>query len=68
MTHPLDRYEPEYGNPIADWHKVFAWLPVDTVDRGIVWLHFVYRRRIQKKDHIYLGPSRWWQYVKEKPQ
>jgi len=54
-----DRYAPMFGRPVADWHKWFAWRPVETVDRGKVWLRVVNRRRVHK---LYLlpGGADWW--------
>lgn len=64
----MDRYLPKFGDPIASWHKSFAWLPVDTVDQGWKWLCVVYRRRVQPHDYLSFGPKGWyWQYIKEKP-
>jgi hypothetical protein len=59
-----DPYRPMFGNPIAPWHRWFAWRPIDTVDRGTIWLRVVYRRRILK--HSYVdgnGPDFWFQYA-----
>jgi len=55
--------KPRFGSSVADWHSKFAWLPINTYDRGWKWLCFVERRRIQK--HYYLdggGADFWWQY------
>lgn len=57
-----DDMTPMFGDPIGDWHRVFAWLPIDTVDRGWVWLRFVERRRIQLHSYLRGGLDRWWQY------
>lgn len=64
----VDEAQPMFGSPVADWHRWFAWLPVDTYDHGWKWLRFIYRRRIQK--HWYLdGPDcRWWQYRAAAPR
>lgn len=56
-------YTPAFGRPIADWHKWFAWRPVNTVDRGTMWLRFVWRRRIEKHDYLDGGPDRWFQHA-----
>ena len=57
-------YLPMFGTPIADWHKKFALLPTCTVDHGLVWLRFVWRRRIIAHDYVYnLKPDYWWQYA-----
>jgi hypothetical protein len=58
-----DRYQPMFGFPISKWHLWFAWRPVQTIDRGWVWLRPVWRRRIELKPFLQGGPSRWFQYV-----
>jgi hypothetical protein len=57
--------KPRFGVPITSWRKKFAWLPHDTLDDGVVWLCWVYRRRCQLYDYIY-DPydNQWWQYVR----
>lgn len=52
---------PTRGFAIGDWHRVFAWWPIDTPDEGRKWLCYVERRRIQgyPADHV---PHHWWQY------
>ena len=52
-------WEPMFGRAHGDWYRWFAWRPVQTLDRGWVWLRPVWRRRIYK--HSYLpGPSASW--------
>jgi hypothetical protein len=34
----IDDANPMFGYPVADWHRIFAWLPVDTYDQGWKWL------------------------------
>jgi hypothetical protein len=53
---------PQFGYPVGAWHSKFAWLPTDTFDCGTRWFCFVWRRRIQKKEHLFGGPDRWWQH------
>jgi hypothetical protein len=53
---------PQFGYPVGPWHRKFAWLPIDTFDCGIRWFCFVWRRRIQKHDHLIGGANRWWQH------
>lgn len=31
---------------IREWERVFAWLPVQTIDNGRVWLRYYWRRQI----------------------
>lgn len=64
---PMYDYTPQFGYPISDWRRHFAWLPVDTVDAGWKWLRFVERRRIQLKSHLHGGADRWWQYRADAP-
>jgi hypothetical protein len=59
MTEHADRYAPRFGRPVADWHRWFAWRPVETVDRGRVWLRVVNRRRIHKL-YFLVGGADWW--------
>lgn len=57
-----DYLRPLFADPITPWHRWFAWRPVETSDRGWVWLRFVYRRRCQVKLHLdYHGGEVWWQ-------
>lgn len=52
-------WEPMFGRAHGDWYRWFAWRPVRTLDRGLVWLRPVWRRRVYK--HSYLpGPSTSW--------
>ena len=61
------KYEPKFSFVVADWHRWFAWKPVYTVDRGMRWLIFVWKRPCQVRDHIYKdGGNIWWQYVVKK--
>ena len=63
-----DPYRPSFGEPINDWHRWFAWRPVDTVDRGWRWLRSVNCRRIQKHNYLPGGPDSWFQYAVEIPK
>jgi hypothetical protein len=56
-----------FGDPVAPWHRWFAWWPVDTFDRGWRWLCVVERRRIQKHWHLDGPDARWWQYRARQP-
>lgn len=58
-----DLYAPMFGRPVADWHKWFAWRPVETVDRGTVWLRVVNRRRIHKHQFLVGGADWWFQHA-----
>ena len=58
-----DRYEPSFGDAVAGWHRWFAWRPVETVDRGAVWLRVVNRRRIQKHHFLHGGADFWFQHA-----
>lgn len=58
----IDPLEPQFGKPIGPWHRWFAWYPVSTHDYGKVVCRFVWRRRIQKHDHLDGGPYYWFQY------
>lgn len=57
-----DSFQPMFGNPIADWHWKFTWLPINTLDRGWIWLKFIKRRRIAKHKYLDGGSDFWWQY------
>lgn len=58
----MDDAAPMFGYPVAGWHRMFAWWPVDTYDQGFKWLRTVERRRIHKHASLEGGSSRWWQY------
>lgn len=58
-----DKYLPLFGRPVAPWHKWFAWYPVDTVDRGRVWLRVVNRRKVQKYLSLPGPTDQWFQYA-----
>ncbi|WP_123702305.1 hypothetical protein [Rathayibacter sp. PhB127] len=58
-----DRYEPQFGWAFSRWHRYFAWRPIQTVDRGWVWLRMVNRRRIQKHDYLSGGADFWFQHA-----
>ena len=57
-----DPIKPLFGAPVADWHRWFAWYPVDTVDYGYVWLARIWRRRIQRHQYLRGGPDFWFQH------
>lgn len=59
----MSDYRPLFYVPTTPWVQSFAWLPVDTTDRGLVWLRRVYKRRIQKKLTLPGPPDQAWQYV-----
>lgn len=65
MSDPL---EPLFGSPVADWHRWFAWRPVDTVDHGYVWLAHIWRRRIQRHQYLNGGPDFWFQHRASAPK
>ncbi len=58
-----DPYRPMFGDPISDWHRWFAWRPVDTADRGWRWMRLVWRRRVEKHHYLDGGADRWFQHV-----
>ncbi|QMU19319.1 hypothetical protein [Gordonia rubripertincta] len=58
-----DVYAPAFGNPVAPWHRWFAWRPVNTIDRGTRWLIPIWRRRCQKKFYLEGGADFWFQYA-----
>jgi hypothetical protein len=49
-------WEPMFGRAHGDWYRWFAWRPVQTLDRGLVWLRPVWRRRVYKKEYL-PGPA-----------
>jgi hypothetical protein len=55
-------FVPAIGFPLGPYHEWFAWRPVQTYDRGYVWMRYVWRRRIQKHDYLDGPDMRWWQY------
>lgn len=59
----IDNYPPKYADPIGHWHKIFACIPINTLDEGWKWLCFVQRRRTQKHDWLSGGPDLFWQYL-----
>ena len=38
MTREPTALRPMFGDPIGEWHQWFAWRPVFTYDRRLVWL------------------------------
>lgn len=54
---------PSFGAPVSPWFLWFAWHPVMTVDRGWRWLCPIWRRRVQKHDHLTGGADFWFQNV-----
>jgi hypothetical protein len=58
-----DNFLPRFGRPITKWWNWFAWRPVNTVDRGWVWLRVVKRRRIAKLPFLDGGADLWFQHV-----
>ncbi len=58
-----DPYAPLFGTPVAQWHRWFAWRPVDTVDRGTRWLTVIHRRRVHQNGYLDGGPDFWFQYA-----
>lgn len=58
-----DDFKPEFGFPIGGWFKVFAFLPIFTIDQGWKWFVPVYKRRIQKYNYLTGGADFWWQYI-----
>ena len=63
MTGERDPLQPQFGNPVTDWYRWFAWHPVDTVDRGWRWLVVVNRRRITKYSYLIGGRDFWFQHA-----
>lgn len=62
-TRPRSDLNPRFGRPVSEWWRWFAWRPVETVDRGWVWLRVVYRRRIAKHNFLDGGADFWFQQV-----
>jgi hypothetical protein len=58
-----DPYEPMFGTPVSRWFRSFAWRPMNTLDRGWVWLRPVWRRRCQKHEYLPGPLSSWFQTV-----
>lgn len=58
-----DVYAQSFVDPVADWHRWFAWRPVETADRGRQWLRMVNRRRIQKHHFLNGGADFWFQHA-----
>ena len=54
-----------FTSPVGPWHDHFAWLPVRTYDRRLVWLRWVRRRAMQKHQYLTGGPDFSWQYHRE---
>lgn len=52
-------YKPLFGKPIGPWFRIFAWMPVNTIDGGWRWLRYVYRRRCTEEPY---WPGLYWQY------
>ena len=73
IHHPAGAPDPRFGDPIGNWHKWFAWYPIQTFDGRTSWLRTIERRRIQLKSSITHMTSWWWQYrrsdgyVEDKP-
>lgn len=52
--------------PIGPWHDWFAWHPVRTYDRRLVWFRWCRRRAMQTNLHLH-GPLHfWWQHHVER--
>jgi hypothetical protein len=56
-----DVFLPQFGYPLTDWWRWFAWYPIKTVDRGWVWLRLLHRRRIAKYPNLPGGADFWFQ-------
>ena len=56
-----------FGDYIGGWHRKFCLLPRKTYDGRIVWLRWVWRRRVLLKEHIQLdhplARAQWWMYT-----
>lgn len=63
----MSTLKPRFGEPLTYWYRWFAWHPVETADRGWRWLSLVWRRRIEKYDHLDGGPDRWFQHAARVP-
>jgi len=48
-------------------HRWFAWRPVDTTDRGRVWMRVVWRRRAYIDLGTAPGSMQYWTYSKHEP-
>lgn len=63
--------QPAFGNFIGQWHKKFMWLPIKTYDDRIVWLRYVWRRRVLLHDYLpnpYPHLDKWWWHQIEMPE
>jgi hypothetical protein len=56
--------QPQFGFPVAPFHRWFAWRPVRTYDGRLTWFRFVWRRLIQKHDYLHGRAAQWWQYAR----
>lgn len=68
MTTATDPYEPAFGRVITPWWRWFAWRPINTVDRGTVWLRLVWRRRIHKHQYLEGGSDFWFQHAVDRQE
>lgn len=55
-------YMPMFGDPVGPWYRWFSWRPVETVDRGVIWLRPVWRRRVAKHAFLTGGADFWFQH------
>lgn len=53
---------PMFGEPVARWHRWFAWKPIRTFDGRWTWGRFIERRLIQKHTYLDGGADFWRQY------
>lgn len=56
---------PLFADAIGPWHDHFCWLPIRTYDQRLVWLRWVRRRCVEKRDFLRGGPDAWFQYHDE---
>ena len=57
----------QFGFPISDWRRTFAWLPVRTFDGRLIWLRPVMTRRYHLHDYLTGGPDQWSIYATVNP-
>ena len=51
-----------FASPVGDWHLWFAWFPIKTWDKRIVWLRRVERRLLVKHSYLSGPSSEWFEY------
>jgi hypothetical protein len=57
---------PRFGDPVSEWYRQFAIIPVWTIDRGWVWMRTYWKRTVVKHEFLDGGPDFWFQCVVRK--